>query len=346
MEFFSQIVGNSALKRYFAEHIVSGRLAHAYLFVGASGSGKTSFALSLAAAMACTDSEKRPCGHCSVCRKLLNAQCADLTCISSHAEKSATIRVDTIRQMKENADIFPNDLDFRIFLIDDASDMNIQAQNALLKLLEEPPANVYLFLLATDLSRLLPTILSRVQVFHMERLHLQQMQQCLKQHAAAAACCATDPKRYWEILRIADGVIGRAQKLFAMTPGQYADADQVRIYRCAAEVMELFAHPARSRAHLLAFLQDHVPDRDQCGKLIDWLMAAMHDLLLFKKGADAQMLAFFFDAESVERVAASLTAAQSARIYESLGDLRQMTQANLNVNSMLCTLVAALYGSK
>ena len=85
VEFFPQIVGNSALKRYFAEHIVSGRLAHAYLFVGASGSGKTSFALSLAAAMACTDSEKRPCGHCSVCRKLLNAQCADLTCISSHA---------------------------------------------------------------------------------------------------------------------------------------------------------------------------------------------------------------------------------------------------------------------
>ena len=93
-------------------------------------------------------------------------------------------------------------------------------------------------------------------------------------------------------------------------------------------------------------MQDHVPDRDQCCKLIDWLMAAMHDLLLFKKGADAQMLAFFFDAESVERVAAFLTAAQSARIYESLGDLRQMTQANLNVNSMLCTLVAALYGSK
>ena len=148
MEYFSGIAGNESLKAYFSAHLRGGRLAHAYLFVGPSGSGKTSFALALAAAMACRDTAHRPCGQCGNCRKILRMQCADLTMVTADGDKAKSIKVDAIRQMKEDAEIFPNDLDFRVFLVDDASDMNVQAQNALLKLLEEPPENVFLFLLA------------------------------------------------------------------------------------------------------------------------------------------------------------------------------------------------------
>ena len=209
MEYFSGIAGNENLKEYFSAHLRSGRLAHAYLFVGPSGSGKTSFALALAAAMACRDTVHRPCGQCGNCRKILRMQCADLTMVTADGDKAKSIKVDAIRQMKEDAGIFPNDLDFRVFLVDDASDMNVQAQNALLKLLEEPPENVFLFLLASDPSRLLPTVLSRVQAFRMERLNRCQMEAYFEKDRQAAAISAQNPVRYRQSLLLADGSVAR-----------------------------------------------------------------------------------------------------------------------------------------
>lgn len=342
MEYFSGIAGNESLKSYFSAHLRDGRLAHAYLFVGPSGSGKTSFALALAAAMACRDTAHRPCGQCENCRKILRMQCADLTVVTADGEKVKSIKVDAIRRMKEDAGIFPNDLDFRVFLVDDASDMNVQAQNALLKLLEEPPENVFLFLLASDPSRLLPTVLSRVQAFRMERLNRCQMEAYFEKDRQAAAISAQNPVRYRQSLLLADGSVGRARALFSMTPKQYEADAQVAAMRQAQTVLSMLSGMVRSRTALLAFLQDNVADREQCGLLTERLMAAMHDCMLYKKSCPTENFLFFTEPEEAESVSAGITTARAMHCYERLGALRQRLQANLNLNATLCALTMAL----
>lgn len=342
MEYFSGIAGNESLKEYFSAHLRGGRLAHAYLFVGPSGSGKTNFALALAAAMACRDTVHRPCGQCGNCRKILRMQCADLTVVTADGEKVKSIKVDAIRRMKEDAEIFPNDLDFRVFLVDDASDMNVQAQNALLKLLEEPPENVFLFLLASDPSRLLPTVLSRVQAFRMERLNRCQLEAYFEKDRQAAAISAQNPARYRQSLLLADGSVGRARALFSMTPKQYEADAQVAAMRQAQTVLSMLSGMVRSRTALLAFLQDNVADREQCGLLTERLMAAMHDCMLYKKSCPMENFLFFTEPEKAESVSAGITTARAMHCYERLGALRRRLQANLNLNATLCALTMAL----
>ncbi len=262
--------------------------------------------------------------------------------VTADGDKAKSIKVDAIRQMKEDAEIFPNDLDFRVFLVDDASDMNVQAQNALLKLLEEPPENVFLFLLASDPSRLLPTVLSRVQAFRMERLNRCQMEAYFEKDRQAAAISAQNPVRYRQSLLLADGSVGRARALFSMTPKQYEADAQVAAMRQAQTVLSMLSGMVRSRTALLAFLQDNVADREQCGLLTERLMAAMHDCMLYKKSCPTENFLFFTEPEEAESVSAGITTARAMHCYERLGALRQRLQANLNLNATLCALTMAL----
>ena len=155
---FDTLLGNERLKENLRRSIGRGRISHFYLISGPQGSGKRTLAKLLAAAILCRD-EDRPCGGCSACRKVLGAGHPDFITIDDPEKK--TIPVDLIRQARADIYIRPNESDHKIYLFPRAQDMGIPGQNALLKVLEEPPAYGVFILLTDNPEKLLPTVRSR-----------------------------------------------------------------------------------------------------------------------------------------------------------------------------------------
>ena len=155
---FGSLLGNDALKEHLAAALDSGRLAHSYLIAGPKGSGKHTLARLLAAAMECRE-PGAPCMVCPACRKVLSGNHPDVLTVDEPEKKQ--VPVELIRQARTEMFIRPNEGQRKIFLIPRAQDMNEAAQNALLKILEEPPAYGVFLLLAETPEMLLPTIRSR-----------------------------------------------------------------------------------------------------------------------------------------------------------------------------------------
>ena len=155
---FGSLLGNDALKERLAAALDSGRLSHSYLIAGPKGSGKHTLARLLAAAMECRE-PGAPCMVCPACRKVLSENHPDVITVDEPDKKQ--VPVELIRQARADVFIRPNEGIRKIFLIPRAQDMNEAAQNALLKILEEPPAYGVFLLLAETPEMLLPTIRSR-----------------------------------------------------------------------------------------------------------------------------------------------------------------------------------------
>ena len=155
---FESLLGNDRLKENLTRSLSRGRGGHFYLISGPAGSGKHTLARLLAAALMCTGGD-RPCGSCTACRKVLGGVHPDLITVDDPEKK--TVPVELIRQARTDMYIQPNEGQRKIYLFPRAQDMGIPGQNALLKILEEPPQYGVFLLLTDNPERLLPTVRSR-----------------------------------------------------------------------------------------------------------------------------------------------------------------------------------------
>ena len=152
-----ELYGNEALKARLSAAFDSGRIAHSYLLCGPEGSGKHTLARSMAAAMQCTGHGALPCGVCTACRKVLAGQHPDVITVNDPEHK--LIAVDVIRRMRADMFIRPNEGRRKIYILD--QDMGEPSQNALLKILEEPPDYGVFLILTPNAEKMLATIRSR-----------------------------------------------------------------------------------------------------------------------------------------------------------------------------------------
>ena len=155
---FEGLLGNDRLKENLTRSLSRGRSGHFYLISGPEGSGKRTLSRLLAAALMCSE-PNRPCGRCPQCRKVMNGTHPDFITVDDPEKK--TVPVDLIRQARADMYIQPNEGQRKIYLFPRAQDMGIPGQNALLKVLEEPPAYGVFLLLADNPQRLLTTVRSR-----------------------------------------------------------------------------------------------------------------------------------------------------------------------------------------
>ena len=156
---FEAVVGQDAITQTLKNALASGRIAHAYLFAGPRGIGKTTTARLLARALLCAErTGPEPCGKCIVCT---DAQPVDLIEIDAASNR----RIDDVRTLRENVKYAPSRGRYKIYIVDEVHQLTADSFDALLKTLEEPPAHVVFILATTDPRDLPPTILSRVQRF-------------------------------------------------------------------------------------------------------------------------------------------------------------------------------------
>lgn len=157
---FSEIIGHEQIKEHLKNSISMDKVGHAYILNGPDKSGKMMLAEAYAMALQCVKHESEPCMTCHSCRQAAEHNQPDIIYVLH--EKPNTISVDDIRsQLNNDIVIKPYSSRYKIYIIDEAEKMNVQAQNALLKTLEEPPAYAVILLLTTNADQFLPTILSR-----------------------------------------------------------------------------------------------------------------------------------------------------------------------------------------
>lgn len=175
---FEALLGNEQLKTNLAQSIGKGHISHFYLISGPVGSGKRTLAKLLAAAILCRE-EKKPCLHCTACRKVMDGSHPDFITVDDPEKK--TVTVELIRQARADIYVRPNESEHKIYLFPRAQDMGLPGQNALLKVLEEPPVYGVFLLLTDNPDKLLPTVRSRCTELHMQPLPEDILRQKLRE---------------------------------------------------------------------------------------------------------------------------------------------------------------------
>ena len=174
---FSEVVGQRHVTQTLANAVKAGRIAHAYLFCGPRGTGKTSTARALARALNCEHGPTpEPCGKCEACRRIIAGSALDVIEIDAASNRG----IDEIRSLREKVALAPADARMKVYIIDEVHMLTGEAFNAFLKTLEEPPAHVVFVLATTEPHRVLPTILSRCQRFDFHRVGVPDMEANLR----------------------------------------------------------------------------------------------------------------------------------------------------------------------
>ncbi|MCL1980181.1 MAG: DNA polymerase III subunit delta' [Proteobacteria bacterium] len=203
---FSPILGQPKALTLLSRALASGRLAHAYLFAGPDGVGKTTVALDMAAMLLCRGPEKgRPCGHCPGCLKYRSGNHPDFMRIRPDG---AAIKIDQVRELKKALNFSPFESGTRVVLLEEVQTMRREAGNSLLKVLEEPPPDNLLILTGTDTGTILATIVSRCQVIPFAPLPLDLAAAIIRQLRPELDEAGSE-----DLAALADGCPGQALAL-------------------------------------------------------------------------------------------------------------------------------------
>lgn len=168
---FDEVVGQKHIIQTLKNAIVQDRIAHAYLFCGPRGTGKTSIAKIFAKMLNCEDKEHAPCGECLNCQMVQNVSHPDIIEIDAASNNG----VDEVRDLIDRVKYAPMQGTYKIYIIDEVHMMTTGAFNALLKTIEEPPAHVVFILATTEPNKVIPTIISRCQRFDFNKVSLQDL---------------------------------------------------------------------------------------------------------------------------------------------------------------------------
>ena len=200
---FEDVTGQPQVTQTLKQELVAGRIAHAYLFTGSRGTGKTTCAKILAKAINCLNPiDGEPCGTCEICRGIDEGSVTDVVEIDAASNNG----VDNIRMLREEAGFTPAMAKYRVYIIDEVHMLSIGAFNALLKTLEEPPAHVVFILATTELHKMPATILSRCQRFEFKRISPDDSAQRLC-YIAREEGADLDDEAALLIARLADGAL-------------------------------------------------------------------------------------------------------------------------------------------
>lgn len=328
----TSVAGNDSLRQRLGNDLQAETLPHACILDGPVGSGKHTLAKNMAAALVCTERNHPtlplPCLQCRECRKILENKSADL--ITVGREGKATVGVETVRFLREDVRIVPNDTDQKIYILEDADRMTVQAQNALLLTLEEPPAYVHFFLLCENAGSLLETIRSRAPVFRMQPLLREQIEQYLCEHdRRAAQMKLTDPAEFAELIAASGCGIGQA--LAYLEPKTYAPIKQNRklisdwIIACVKN---------RSAQAVLPLLLRFSGKRDLLNEQLLLASDAVRDLILLKKSENIS-LSFFADKDMAIELCDCASLLFLLRLNDAVRTAIDENAANLNTRLLL-----------
>ncbi|MBE6532629.1 MAG: AAA family ATPase [Ruminococcaceae bacterium] len=334
--YFKRLLGNEETKSRVARAIEDKSLAHAFLIGGPSGSGKTTLALEMAAAINCENASNKamalPCGSCNSCRRIYDGNFPDLKFLSKKKDK-ATIGVDEVKDFREDMFLSSTEADKKIYVIDDAECMTVEAQNALLKVLEEPPSAVIILMLATECDRILTTIKSRVQYIPMSRFAENELAEILtSQSIAAKAMSIEDRERFNGIIMSADGRIGEAKKL--LLPRTASENEEER--RDITSIVKLIGQK-NAYDKIYTAMAALPQKRSELIPILERLVGAIHDLIVVKYSSEAKTV-FFASADTAREACGDISEKRLLFVYDAVLQAHELCIKNANVQNVIINL--------
>lgn len=311
---FEGIIGQEQLKEHLQNALDTGKVSHAYIINGEKNSGKKYIARTFAAALQCENPDKRPCGQCHSCKQAASGNQPDIVWLQH--EKPNSIGVEDIRsQINNDVGIKPYAGPYKVYIINEGEKMTVQAQNALLKTLEEPPAYAVILILTTSVEALLPTIQSRCVILNMKPVKDSQIRRYLMETMEipdykAEVCTA-----------FARGNVGRAKLLAASEEFDNVKNEAVTLLKYIHE-MEL--------PEMISAIKRINEYQMDVNDYLDILEVWYRDVLLFKATGDANNLIFREEIQAVRKAADRSSYEGIERIIESLEKAKTRLAANVN----------------
>ncbi len=324
---FHDILGHEQIIFHLQSAVQSGKVSHAYIFNGPEGSGKRMLAEAFATLLLCESPENgEPCMECRSCRQAVSHNHPDILYVT---HEKAGIAVDDVRQqVGDTVDIRPYDSPYKVYIVDEAEKMNPQAQNALLKTLEEPPEYVVLLLLTTNADLFLPTILSRcvrldIKAVSDDRIRTHLTTSFDLSEREVGLCVA-----------FAQGNVGRA---IAMATSEALGDIRAHMLRLVASLSGM---PSFEIGQELQFLEER---KEEMPLFLDLLLLFFRDVLLYKSTGGEEGLAFREQTFLIRQITERSSYAGLNRIFKAIDNA--CTRVRMNVNASL-TLELLLYEIK
>ena len=311
---FADIIGQEQIKEHLRNAVATGQVSHAYIINGERSSGKEFIARVFAMALQCERDGVEPCGECHSCRQALSNNQPDIIYVSH--EKPNTIGVEDIRtQINGDIVVKPYSSPRKIYIMNEGEKMTAQAQNALLKTLEEPPAYAVILILTTQVEALLPTILSRCVVLNMKPVPDALVKKYLMEELGvpdykANICVA-----------FARGNVGKAKLLASSEEFEKVKDEAITLVKYIND-MEI--------SEIVKAIKKINEYKFDVNDYLDILSAWYRDVLLFKATRDVNSLIFKEEIQQIMRVSDRSTYEGIENIVKALEQAKRRLEANVN----------------
>jgi DNA polymerase-3 subunit delta' len=332
---FSRLFGNETTKARLIKSIKSSALPHAFLISGKAGSGKKTLAYEIAMALNC---ERRdgalPCHACNTCKRIADGNYTDIYTLRRDKSK-ATLGVDEVRAFKSSVMLSPVESDFKIYLIENAERLTVQAQNALLTFLEEPPRNTYIFLLTESLDNILTTVKSRAQAIAMQVFGKDELAKYVCWISErAAALKSRDPDAFFGIIMSSGGAIGNAISL--LNGGSDAFEGLTEIAKICEAVCK-----NESYYELYTALSRLPSDRRSFISALESLMLAIRDVSLYKFDQRTDPV-FYFNTKTLSELSKGISPKKLLSVYGLLTEAVEDASRNVSISSIVTSLATKI----
>lgn len=311
---FTDIIGQEQLKEHLQNAISMNKVSHAYIINGERSSGKEFIARIFAMTLQCEKGETEPCGECHSCKQAMGNNQPDIIYIGH--EKPNTIGVEDIRgQINNDIGIKPYSSPRKIYIMNEGEKMTVQAQNALLKTLEEPPEYAVILILTTNVEALLPTILSRCVVLNMKPVQDAKVKKYLMEELGvpdykANICVA-----------FARGNIGKAKLLASSEEFEKVKDEAITLVKYIND-MEI--------NEIVKAIKKITEYKFDVNDYLDILSVWYRDVLLYKATKDINSLIFKDELQQIRRVADRSTYEGIETIVNALQQAKRRLEANVN----------------
>ncbi|AOY75475.1 DNA polymerase III subunit delta' [Clostridium formicaceticum] len=317
------VLGQEKLMKNFIRALEQNQLAHAYLIEGQHGLGKRNVARQMAKGICCRAIQGKPCDECISCKKLDHDSHPEVIWV----QEETSIKIEAVRDLQKNIQMKPYEGSKKVYIICDAEKMTLQAQNALLKTLEEPPEYVTIILLTTNSNSLLTTIISRCQRLKLLPVALETIEKYLIEKKAVA-------KEEARVLAsLSRGIPGRAIQLLE------DEAFQQR----RQKVIKLTRHLVDKKTfYLLENLQDFYEEKQFIEESLELMMGWYRDVLLYKHTNKADIIINIDEIEEIIYQSDILSLENIKEmifiIEETKNNFRSNVNLQLNLETMLLQL--------
>ncbi|MDD3840447.1 MAG: DNA polymerase III subunit delta' [Clostridia bacterium] len=323
---FNNVIGQQNIVNALKNILCMGNVAHAYIFSGPEGTGKFTVANIFANALLCQGVGEVPCGRCKSCKMFVTQNHPDVEIITT---KKASLGIDIIRDMQEAIHIKPFFKGKKVYIIKDADKMTVQAQNCLLKTLEEPPSSVVLILLTENFHAFLPTIISRCQNFKFSRIPSERVRDFLTKRLNMA------PEKAKIYAELSQGSIGKALKM--------AESDDFKEMRgqLIDTISKILEYDKMTSLNCVDFFIQNKENRDEIFKnFIIW----MRDILILKQTGDEQLVINLDKVDNIEKQVNRFTTSQIKYIIDIVQQTTELLNSNVNYQLAVENMILDIQG--